>query len=493
MIVTVTLVLLTILLIAFALRQKSNQLPPGPFCWPIIGNLIYVKRLEKKLGAKYLALMELSKMYNSGVIGLQLGSMYTIAVSDSKLVQQVCLNEKYDGRPWNEFIKLRNLGMKKGLTMNDGPEWKQLHNWTTRALRNVGFAKPAMIDLLVDELAIIIEKLGDGGVRPLRPVFAPALINALWMLVSGTRASANSSKLQRFIQLIDHRSTYFDSAGGVLSAFPWLRYIAPEMSNYNIHFKMNVELKSFLMDNITEHKKRYIEGNEADFIDLFIKEMHNSKGQPDKANVYEDGNLIVTLVDFFIAGTGTTTATLDILFFQIANHQDVQRRLHEEIDAVIGPHRVPTLEDRKKMPYTEAIMTESQRIRNVVPILPAHRTVEDTILDGYKIPKDTMVLLNAESNNMDPELYPDPISFRPERYINKDGIYQTPENLILFGKGKRRCLGEIMARSAIFLIFVGIMQKYCLLPEPGKGYVNGEFVTGLMRELKPYKMLIVRR
>ncbi|XP_036151197.1 cytochrome P450 76A2-like isoform X2 [Monomorium pharaonis] len=67
------------------------------------------------------------------------------------------------------------------------------------------------------------------------------------------------------------------------------------------------------------------------------------------------------------------------------------------------------------MPYTEAIMTESQRIRNVGPILPPHRTVEDTILDGYKIPKDTMVLLNAESNNMDPELYPDPISFRPER------------------------------------------------------------------------------
>ncbi|XP_036141525.1 probable cytochrome P450 305a1 [Monomorium pharaonis] len=114
MIVIVTLVLLTILLIAFALRQKSNQLPPGPFCWPIIGNLFYVKRLEKKLGAKYLALMELSKMYNSGVIGLQLGTMYTIAVSDSKLVQQICVNEMYDGRPFNEFTKLRNLGMKKG-------------------------------------------------------------------------------------------------------------------------------------------------------------------------------------------------------------------------------------------------------------------------------------------------------------------------------------------------------------------------------------------
>jgi len=63
---------------------------------------------------------------------------------------------------------------------------------------------------------------------------------------------------------------------------------------------------------------------------------------------FSDDNLLVTLIDFFIAGTSTTTATLDILFLQMANHQDVQRKLHEEIDTVIGPHRFPYLEDKIK-------------------------------------------------------------------------------------------------------------------------------------------------
>lgn len=63
---------------------------------------------------------------------------------------------------------------------------------------------------------------------------------------------------------------------------------------------------------------------------------------------FPDENLLVTLIDFFIAGVGNTTATLDFFFLQMVNHQEAQRRLHEEIDTVIGSNRVPQLEDRIK-------------------------------------------------------------------------------------------------------------------------------------------------
>ncbi|XP_039315233.1 probable cytochrome P450 305a1 [Solenopsis invicta] len=493
MVVTAALMILTILFITVVLtRERPKGCPPGPFPWPFIGNQYYLRRLQKKYGGQHMAFLHLSKIYNSNVISLRLGGKYTIAVSDSKLIQQICVNEKYDGRPWNEFMKLRNLGMKKGLTANDGPEWKELHNWSARALRQVGFAKPAMVDLLNNEMTLIAKRLRDGGVQPIRPAFAPAVMNVLWFLVTRSNPSENPKRLQNFINMMDHRSQQFDATGGILSAIPWIRYIAPEMSGYNTVVTLNKELKTFLMDTINEHKKRYIKGNESDFIDLFLQEMYESEGQGERAHVFDDGNLIVTLIDFFIAGISTTTATLDILFMQITNHPDVQRKLHEEIDAVIG-NRTPSLEDRKKMPYTEAILNESQRLTSVVVLLAPHRTVEDTILDGYKIPKDTIVLLNVHCNNMDPDVYPDPNSFRPERFINKDGNYQTQENLIQFGKGKRRCIGEVLARSAIFLLFVGVMQKYRLLPLPGKGSVNAEFTIGIIKELKHYELLIVPR
>lgn len=86
----------------------------GPFPWPIIGNRYYLQKLTRELGGQHLAFSELSKKYNSGIISLRLSTDDLIVVTDSKLIHKLCLCEKYDGRPWNEFIKLRNMGMRKG-------------------------------------------------------------------------------------------------------------------------------------------------------------------------------------------------------------------------------------------------------------------------------------------------------------------------------------------------------------------------------------------
>ncbi|KAL6263530.1 hypothetical protein P5V15_006319 [Pogonomyrmex californicus] len=486
MIVVVTVVILTLLLIT-ALRQRSKR-PPGPFPWPFIGNQYYLQKLSHELGGQHLAFQYLSKKYNSGILSLRLGNQDITVVTDSKIIHEICVTEEYDGRPWNEFTKLRNMGLRKGITMNDGLEWRELRHWTVRTLRNVGFAKREMMELLVDELAIILEKLKCNNVRCIRPVIAPAVINVLWMLVTGKRPSEDLSRLQTFINLLERRAQCFDMTGGLLASFPWLRYIAPEMSGYNLLVALNNELKDFLIDTINEHKKRYIKGSEMDFIDMFLYEMYSQQDN----NVFSDENLLVTLIDFFIAGTNNTAATLDILFLQMANYQDVQRKLHEEIDTVIGS-RFPVIEDRVKMPFTEAILTESQRLWLVTPIIGPRRVLANTILDGYKIPKNAIILMDAYCNNMNPEFFPEPTLFKPERHILKDGTHKPHENILLFGKGKRRCPGEALARSAMFLLFVGVMQKYRLLPMPGEKFIKMELSTGLTIAPKPYEMLILPR
>lgn len=86
----------------------------GPFAWPFVGNTYYLKKLSKKLGGQHFAFLELSKQYNSDIISLRLGGSDTIVVSNSKLIHKILNKREYDGRPWNEFIKLRNMGMKKG-------------------------------------------------------------------------------------------------------------------------------------------------------------------------------------------------------------------------------------------------------------------------------------------------------------------------------------------------------------------------------------------
>lgn len=87
------------------------------------------------------------------------------------------------------------------------------------------------------------------------------------------------------------------------------------------------------------------------------------------------------------------------------------------------------------MPYTESLLTECQRLWLVTPIIGPRRVLEDTTLAGYNIPKNSTILLNVFCNNMNPEFYPDPTAFKPERFY-KNGAYQTDENIILFGKGQ---------------------------------------------------------
>ncbi|XP_025265334.1 probable cytochrome P450 305a1 [Camponotus floridanus] len=488
MIVTLTATILIILLITIILRQKSNY-PPGPFAWPFVGNTYYLKKLSKKLGGQHLAFLELSKQYNSDIISLRLGGNDTIVVSNSKLIHEILNKREYDGRPWNEFIKLRNMGMKKGITMNDGSDWNILRTWSICTLKKIGFVKQEMMQLLLDELVLIMEKLKDGGVQHIQTVIAPSVINVLWTLITGKRVSEDQSRLQILLDLMTRRSQKFDMSGGILSSFPWLRFIVPEISGYKILVTLNNELKNLLMETINEHKQKYVEGKEKDFIDAFLHEMFAQQYK----DVFSDDNLIVTLLDLFFGGIKTTTATLEFLFLQIVNHQDVQRKVHEEIDVVIGPNRYPILEDGIKMPFTKAVLVEAQRMWLVTPVIGPRRVLHDTILGGYTIPKNTTVLMNVFHNNMNPELFPDPTSFKPERHLKEDGTYRMDENIILFGKGKRRCPAEAFAKNALFLLFISIMQKYRLLPVPGEKSIKAEFTSGLIIAPKPYEVLIVPR
>lgn len=491
MIVTSILFILTLFIIFIALqKQRKTNSPPGPFPWPFVGNQFYLKALSRKFGGQHHAFIELGKRYNSGIISLRLGGEDIIVAIDKEIIQEVLSREEFDGRPWNEFTKIRNMGLRKGITMNDGVEWKELRNWAVRNLKNVGFAKQKMETLLLDELVSVMEKLKQGDMHRIKFAIETAVINVLWKLLTGQQIFVNS-KLEYFITLLERRAEAFEICGGVFTSFLWLRYIFPNVIGYDIIYSLNKELKSLIMSTIEEHKCRYKKGAEEDFIDLFLREMTTYENKT-TVPLFTEDNLLVLLIDFFIAGINNTTSTLDFLFLHMIKYQGLQNKLHKEIDNVIGPERLPNLKDATNMPFTEAILTECQRMWVVTPIIGPRRVLADTTLGGYTIRKNTTVLMNIFANNMDPNLYPDPTSFKPERFI-KEGVYQSDDKLITFGKGKRRCPGEALAKSAIFLLFVGVMQKYRLLPAPNEESVKLEITSGLTIAPKPYKAFLVPR
>ncbi|KAG0702312.1 cytochrome P450 [Suillus ampliporus] len=151
-------------------------------------------------------------------------------------------------------------------------------------------------------------------------------------------------------------------------------------------------------------------------------------------------------------GADTTVSTVYSFFLAMTLYPDVQKKAQAEIDAVVGPDRLPSFADRSSLPYTEALVKEVLRWNAVVPTSVPHRVTEDDIHDGYYIPEGSLIIANIWFMLNDPRTYADPSQFNPERFLAKDGKGpETDPRTICFGFGRRICPGLHLADASAWI------------------------------------------
>lgn len=197
-----------------------------------------------------------------------------------------------------------------------------------------------------------------------------------------------------------------------------------------------------------------------DLVDAYIvqQKKHETDG---KENYFSDQQLVQIMSDIFSAGLETVTSTIEWSILFLILNPKCQRRIHDEIDRVIGRDRAPQLLDLAQMPYTEATIYEVLRRSNVVALGNAHATLDDASIAGYRIPRGTQVLPNLYGIHMNPKLWHEPDRFDPSRFIVNDKA-QKPDYFMPFSVGRRMCLGDVLAKMEVFLFLVGLLQKYDL-------------------------------
>jgi len=160
----------------------------------------------------------------------------------------------------------------------------------------------------------------------------------------------------------------------------------------------------------------------------------------------------VALGSVFSAGIDTALSSLASMFLAFLLFPRVQRRAQQELDAVIGRDRLPAFDDRPRLPYLEAVTKELLRWAMVTPLGLPHASTEDDVYKGHFIPKGTTMVANAWAVMHDPELYPDPEEFKPERFLDEDGNFKDDPKLSLaFGVGKRICPGRHFVEATLFI------------------------------------------
>ncbi|XP_046394716.1 methyl farnesoate epoxidase-like [Ischnura elegans] len=480
------------------LLAKPKSFPPGPVRFPVIGNIYHLRKWGPYL---YQSMAEMKRRYGE-VAGFFVGPNPIILVSGLEAIKELSFREDLSGRPSFFHHKLEKV--KNGLLFTMGERWKEQRRFTLRHLRDFGFGKSSMESITIEEIEAVfsgIDKSLEGENSWSKPIvvhdiLGTANINVIWHILAGKRYSLTDPLLNQLLNYVKDVIAQVEIGGKLEMAFPKLVELLPFLSNAWDSIEKREKVRNFIKKAIDEHKISIDYNSPRDFIDIYLAEMARRKEDPD--STFTDPQLTGIGFDLFGAGYDTTFNTIVFSLLYMILNPEVQKKVQEELDSVVGRDRLPSFQDRDshRIPYTEATVMEILRCSTVVPMSVPHAPLycsKDIEFRGHIIPKNSQIFLNLYDLHHDPAVWGDPENFRPERFLNQDGKVIRNEAFIPFGIGKRSCLGESLARNNVFLFFACLMQRYSMQKPDGEAPPSDEPVGNITIMPKPFKVQVMKR
>ncbi|TCD64419.1 hypothetical protein EIP91_004100 [Steccherinum ochraceum] len=465
-------------------RRTSALLPPGPKPWPLIGNILDMPTVRP-----WETYRAWCKQYESDVIYVNIPTQPTIILGSVKAA--IGLLEKrseiYSGRSVPMMLELMGWDFNFGF-MTYTPRWRA-HRRMFHQLFHSG----------------VVERY-----RPVQLSEARKFLS--WILISPehtrkhVRLMLTSIILElafgRKITGLDDEYVHIaEVAGEALNVsiipgafwveyFPWLKYV-PSWVPGNLSMKTVERYKPYVA--LTRNKAfdqvqaAMEEGNPPACLATELLEENRAKyaGTPAHAAFDEVAKNIISVA--YHVAADTTTSSCEAFLVAMAMYPDIQRKAQAELDRIVGPDRLPEFDDLPHMPYLRAVVMETGRWMPVVPFGLPHRVIQEDTYNGYRIPEGTMIIPNAWSMLHDPETYPEPERFHPDRFLNADGTINTNVRdpaTIAFGFGRRICPGRHFSDNALSIFIASVLHVFEITPGFDKAgrpvKLSSEIVGGLV-------------
>ncbi|GFR01574.1 cytochrome P450 2G1 [Trichonephila clavata] len=295
------------------------------------------------------------------------------------------------------------------------------------------------------------------------------------------------SELSR--KMMDHVSSV-----NVNIILPWLTKLMMLFNVFNYQDFINLlqKVEDIFKKEVEKRINAKEELTKDDLIGCYLQEIEKRKNdsQPHNFNVI---NLRGNLLMLFLSGQDATIASVSWLLLLMAKYSDVQTKVCEEIDRVIGRDGTVYFNDKTKLPYTMATMLEMLRYISINPLFPPRYVLDTFNFGGYTIPQGAQVVCNSWAMLHDSRYFNDPMTFKPERFLKEEGIKaEKVKGYGPFSFGKRNCPGEGIAMMTMYLYFVSIMQKFKIrAPDGGSPDMEYKFSAGVLP--KPQKLCFIER
>ncbi|VAH81108.1 unnamed protein product [Triticum turgidum subsp. durum] len=429
------------------IRGRKLRLPPGPFPVPIFGNWLQV---GDDLNHRNLAAM--ARKFGE-VFLLRMGQRNLVVVSSPPLAREVLHTQgvEFGSRTRNVVFDIfTGEGQDMVFTVY-GDHWRKM-----RRIMTVPFFTNKVV-------------------QQYRPGWEAEAAFVVDNVRADPRAATEGVVLRRHLQLMMYNNMYrimfdrrFESMDDPL--FLRLRALNGERSRLAQSFEYNYGdfipiLRPFLRGYLRlckEVKETRLKLFKDYFLDerkklVSTKAMDNNGGlkcaidhileAEQKGEINED-NVLYIIENINVAAIETTLWSIEWGLAELVNHPEIQQKLRDEMDAVLGAGHQITEPDTHKLPYLQAVIKETLRLRMAIPLLVPHMNLHDAKLAGYNIPAESKILVNAWFLANNPEQWKRPDEFRPERFLEEEKHVEANGNdfrYLPFGVGRRSCPGIILA------------------------------------------------
>ncbi|XP_036446001.1 cytochrome P450 2K1-like [Colossoma macropomum] len=485
-------VVMLLTLVYFCSSRSSSQQqwkePPGPKPLPILGNLLGID-----LKRPYVSLCSMSKQYGS-IFTVYFGPKKVVVLAGYQTLKQALVNhaEEFENRDITPIFADFNKGY--GILFSNGENWKEMRRFALSTLRDFGMGKRGSEEKIIKETRYLREVFEQFKGKPFdttQPVNY-AISNIISAIVYGSRFEYSDPLFKDMVAWSNENIRLIGSASiQVYNMFPWLHSWVKNRKLIMINRENSIKGINRLVDRLQETL------NPQDcrgLIDCFLVCKQKAEESGEKNTLFHKQNLLYTVANLFGAGTDTTAATLHWSLLLMAKYPHVQDRVQEEIDRVVGD-RQPVMEDRKNLPYTDAVIHEIQRLANISPMSLPHTTTCDVHFQGFFIKKGTSVLPLLTSALRDENEWETPYTFNPAHFLDKQGRFVKRDSFMPFSAGRRVCVGESLARMELFLFFTSLLQHFRFTAPPGvsEDQLDLTPAVGFTLRPSPHKLCAISR
>ncbi|KAH6785098.1 hypothetical protein C2S51_037553 [Perilla frutescens var. frutescens] len=450
MIIVIAIVLVVLAWFYIAPRRRG-KLPPGPYPFPIIGNILQLGRNPHQ------SLSDLSKTYGP-LISLQLGSVYTVVASSPEFAKLLLQenDQVFSSRTIPAAAEAHGHDKFSSGLIPVGERWRKgrklfrEHLFSTRRLE-------AGEGLRREKLRKLRDYVQQCGVRGRAVNLGEAafvtLLNLLTVtLFSVDLADYESDGAQELRETIEGVTNIL-GAPNVADFFPFLKRFDPQGIKRKSEFYVG-KLLAIIGDLIDQRLESRTKND-----DLLGTLLDLMEGSDDYDLSRKDIQHL--LLDLFLGGADTTQSTVEWAMTELVVNPEKMANAKNEVRSVIGKHKQVEESDIPRLPYLQAVIKETLRIHPPGPLLVPRRADCEVQISGYTIPQNAQILINVWAIGRDSSIWQNPNLFEPERFLHRKIDFKGQDfEFLPFGSGRRMCPGLPLADRMLHLMVASLIHNF---------------------------------